>query len=98
MERLSSPGIIERPEIEELGPGTGGGYIVTVYDNEFNTVDEVIFILIEATGCDLQEAEIETWEIHHLGRSVVHHGGEGECQEVAGIIGEIGIRVEVSAE
>ena len=96
---MSLPAVVENPDLEELGPGSGnGGYIVTVYDNDYNTVFEVISILMEATGCDLNEAEIETWEVHNLGKSVVHHGGEQECREVADVIATIGIRVEVAAE
>ena len=93
------PATIERPEIEELGPGAGGdSWIVTVFDNAKNTWQEVIAILIVATGCTFDEAYMETWEIDHLGKSVVHHGEEDECARVAKTIAEIGIRVEVSAE
>ena len=75
-----------------------GGHIVVIYDNDKNTYEEVTSILMLATQCTLQEAEIETWEVDHLGKSVVHHGGEGECQRVAGIIRTIGMRVEVIEE
>jgi 4-hydroxy-3-methylbut-2-enyl diphosphate reductase IspH len=100
VERLNIlPVIVEEPEIKESGPGSGTGHwVVTVYDNDFNTVDEVVLILIKATCCSLDEAQMETWEIHTLGKSVVHHGDESECHEVAGVIGQIGIRVEVSSE
>jgi ATP-dependent Clp protease adapter protein ClpS len=101
VERLSSlPTIIEKPEVDAGGPGTGSGghWIVTVYDNDYNSIEQVILILIKATNCTLSEAEIETWEIHTLGRSVVHHGEEEECRKAADVIAEIGIRVEVSEE
>ena len=89
-----------RPELDERyeDTGTGSGYIVIVYDNDKNTVDQVIQILMQATACTQEEAEIETWEVHHLGKSVVHHGGQEECDRVAGIIRTIGIRVEVVEE
>lgn len=89
-----------RPEIaddEQIGAGPGG-YIVVVYDNDYNTVDEVIRILQHATACSLEEASIETWEIHNLGKSVVHHGSQPECDRAASIIRTIGIRVEVVEE
>ena len=57
--------------------------------------DEVITILQKATGCSLEEAENETWEVHHLGRSVVHHGDRDECHRAATIIRTIGIKVAV---
>ena len=84
------------PDILEQGPGTGGDdNIVIVFNNDHNTYDEVIGILLRATGCTLVEAEIETWEIDHLGKSVVHHGSAEECERAAAIIRSIGIQVEV---
>jgi len=74
------------------------GYIVVVYDNDFNTFEQVVMILLVATSCTMEEAEIETWEVHHLGKSVVHSGGKQECERAASIIRRIGIRVEVVEE
>lgn len=76
----------------------GDGYIVIVYDNDKNTWDQVVYILMKATGCTREEAEIETWEVDNLGKSVVHHGNKRECEKVASIIRTIGIRVEVVEE
>lgn len=97
--QMAMPGVIERPmlEREEL-PAAGHGWIVVVYDNDTNTYDEVIEILMVATKCSLQEAEIEAWEIDNLGKSVVHHGIEDECRTASEIIAKIGIQVEVSRE
>ncbi|MCX7799551.1 MAG: ATP-dependent Clp protease adaptor ClpS [Fimbriimonadales bacterium] len=90
------PGLEERTD---SGQGSGGGeWIVTVYDNDHNTFEEVILVLMVATGCSLREAQIETWEIHHLGKSVVHHASKEECDRVASVISTIGIRVEVTQE
>lgn len=94
----SLPTIIERPEIDEGQTSGGYGWIVTVFNNEKNTYDEVMMILMLATGCDEDEAYMETWEIDNLGKSVVHHGAEKECRDAAQIIARIGIRVEVSQE
>src|SRR5262245_19809738 len=69
--------------------------IVIVFDNSVNTWDEVILILQKATGCSLEEAYNETWEVHHQGRSVVHHGDREECERAAAIIRTIGIDVVV---
>ena len=80
------------------GVNGDGGWNVTVYNNDFNTYDEVTIILMAATGCSVEEATIETWEIDHLGRSTVHFGKSAECQSVAAVISTIGIRVEVLEE
>ena len=96
---MAAPGIIEAPDIRHYeDEAAAPGWIVTVYNNDYNTYEEVIAILIVATGCNMEEAEIEAWEIDHLGRSVVHHGQEKHCRHAAEIIGKIGNRVEVSEE
>ena len=94
-DQMSLPSIIERPE-DQIQEGRDYGWIVTVYDNEYNTYEEVMMILMAATGCNAQEAYIEAWEIDHLGKAVVHHSSEDDCKMAASIIAEIGIQVEVS--
>ncbi|MBM3459974.1 MAG: ATP-dependent Clp protease adaptor ClpS [Armatimonadetes bacterium] len=83
-------------------PGVGRGqgselreWGVIVFDNPTNTWDEVILILQKATGCSHEEAYMETWEVHHLGKSLVHHGDNEECERVAAVIRTIGIKVAV---
>lgn len=98
MARLSERGTVA-PVLDPTDSTRGhGGWVVAVYDNDHNTVEEVIQILMAATGCPLEEAAIETWEVHHLGKSVVHHGKRDECDKVAATIATIGIRTEVSEE
>ncbi|GDX41056.1 hypothetical protein LBMAG21_13480 [Armatimonadota bacterium] len=94
------PDTLIRPESVEKDSSTGGGggNIVVVYNNDYNTEAEVIHILIAATACTLHEAEIETWEVDNLGKSVVHHGGKEECERAASVIRTIGIHVEVIEE
>lgn len=87
------------PEIEDgLGSAGDGGWVVTVFDNDYNTWDEVVSILIRATACPIEEAHMETWEVHNLGKSVVHLGGRDECKRAAAVISTIGIRVTVTKE
>jgi ATP-dependent Clp protease adaptor protein ClpS len=85
------------PEPQLGGPSTGGDgdWMVIVFNNDTNTFEEVTDILQKATGCGQPEAEMETWEVHHLGRSIVHHADKPECERVAEIIRSIGIQVEV---
>ncbi len=85
-------------EISESNTQKGGHWIVIVFNNDHNTYDEVISILMKATSCSIDEASIETWEIDHLGKSVVHQGSEKECSKAAAIIRTIGIKVEVREE
>ena len=87
--------IVPRPELLDDAGDTEGEWLVVVFDNDHNTFDEVIGILQQATGCSLEEARMETWEVHHLGRSIVHHADRPECERVAAVIRTIGIRVTV---
>lgn len=88
------------PNIEEAGSqGKGGArWMVVIYNNETNTVDEVVEILMQATGCDEEEAHIEMWEAHHLGKSSVHFAARTECEDIASVIASIGVRAEVTPE
>jgi ATP-dependent Clp protease adaptor protein ClpS len=85
-----------RPELfDDPTSNLTGDHIVIVFNNDHNTYAQVIDILIKATGCAQDEAEMETWEIDHLGRSIVHHGDRAECERAAAIIQTIGIKVAV---
>jgi hypothetical protein len=86
---------LPRPQQHDSVGSSSGDCIVIVFDNTVNTYQEVIDILQKATGCSLAEAEMETWEVDKLGRSVVHHGDRAECERAAEIIATIGIEVKV---
>lgn len=75
-----------------------GRWMVVIFNNPHNTVDEVIDILIRATGCSFDEASIETWEAHNLGSAAVHFAAQAECERVAGMISKIGVQTEVRPE
>lgn len=95
----SGSSTIVLPEvIERTDTSLDRSWLVRVFDNDVNTHEEVISILMLATHCTEEEAYIETWEIDHLGQSVVHVAQEDECHEVASVIRRIGIRVEVSQD
>lgn len=72
--------------------------MVTIFNNDSNSVDEVIDVLMRATHCSLEEASIETWEAHIYGRAQVHFSLRKECESVAKVIESIGVQTEVSRE
>lgn len=80
-------------DIEEAGE-----YTVVIYNNDTNSVEEVVAVLMHATECDMQEAAIETWEAHTFGSAKVHFSTRFECEHVARIISAIGVRTEVRKE
>jgi ATP-dependent Clp protease adaptor protein ClpS len=87
------------PEIvpEDTSSGTDG-WMCVIYDNEYNTLDEVVVILMAATGCCYEEAYCEMWEAHTFGKANCHYGSEAECRRVADTISAIGVRTEVCKE
>jgi len=86
-------------ETELLGSGIGTGrWMVVIFNNDTNSLDEVIEILMKATGCNAEEAAIETWEAHTFGKAPVHFADKEECDETAAIISSIGVKTEVALE
>lgn len=95
--RFSSP-IVAPERVEQAKEQAEPKWKVTVYNNETNTYDEVITILMIATGCSLDDAYIEAWEIDHYGQCIVHSADEPECIGVADVIATIGINVEATPD
>jgi ATP-dependent Clp protease adaptor protein ClpS len=91
VEPLVSPSIIR--DIQEAGE-----YVVVIFNNDVNSFDQVIAVLMHATECDLQEASLEAWEAHTFGAAKVHHAPQHECRHVARIISAIGVLTEVRRE
>lgn len=86
-----------QPELLDNGTKTGR-WMVVIYNNESNSFEQVIDVLIRATGCDVQEAYIETWEAHTYGKAPVHFAAREECDAAAALIGSIGVKTEVRPE
>lgn len=86
-----------QPEI--LEPSTQNArWMVLIYNNPYNTMDEVIEILMRATGCDMDEAYIEMWEAHTFGKASVHFAAKVDCEEAATVIRTVGVKAEVVPE
>ncbi len=88
---------IELPELKQDDLTTlGEGWIVTVFDNNKNSYDEVMSVLMHATCCTSEEAYIEAWEVDHYGKCIVHTACQTECETAANVIATIGIKVEAT--
>ena len=96
MNSMHSLPVIE-PEIGDSSTRLGR-WMVGIYNNDYNSMDEVVAILMRATGCDLQEAIIETWEADTFGKASVHFAAKPECEQIAQTIATIGVRTEVCLE
>lgn len=77
---------------------SGGRFRVDIFNNDETPIDIVIMVLMTATGCDVEEAKIETWEAHHFGKASVHFSSQAECERVAGVIERVGVDTAVLPE
>lgn len=89
--------IFALPEILEVPTGTGR-WMVVILNDDHTPIEDVIEILMKATGCGLNEAYMETWEAHTYGKAPVHFSGRDECEVVASMIGSIGVQTQVRRE
>jgi ATP-dependent Clp protease adapter protein ClpS len=76
----------------------GSRWMVVILNNDTNSEDEVVSILVAATNCTVEEACIEMWEAHTLGKASVHFASKDDCTAVAQIIGSIGVGTNVVPE
>jgi len=84
---------------EQIGADIGAGrWMVVIYNNESNSMEEVVVILMSATGCNAEEAHIEMWEAHTFGKAPVHFADRAKCEDAAAIIASIGVKTEVALE
>lgn len=88
---------LQVPETSDGATGRGR-WMTVIFDNDTNSMDEVVEILIRATGCNEEEAAIEMWEAHTYGKAPVHFASREECEKAAGVISSIGVKTEVAPE
>jgi len=81
-------------QIDE-GLGIGRPWQVILYNDNIHTFDEVIAQVQKATGCSLLEATLITMEAHVKGKAVVYGGEFEKCFQVAGVLREIGLIVQL---
>ncbi|MBV9867800.1 MAG: ATP-dependent Clp protease adaptor ClpS [Abitibacteriaceae bacterium] len=110
--RIQRAGIyLENAEVEELTiPKTWerefaapeetnlSGYRVILYNDDWHSMDEVIFQLQKATGCNIEKAMSIMLEAHTKGRAPCYHGSREDCQRVARVLREIRLQVEVDCD
>ena len=68
---------------------------VILYNDEVHTFDEVIFQLIKATGCSVEQAERHAWTVHTQGKDAVYEGSFEDCFRVQGVLREIQLVTEI---
>jgi ATP-dependent Clp protease adaptor protein ClpS len=72
--------------------------MVVIYNNDHTSMDDVVEVLMRATGCGFDEAYMEMWEAHHFGKAPCHFASQPDCETVATTISSIGVKTEVLPE
>ena len=80
---------------EDIGTGFGQPWTVVLFNDDFHTFDEVIAQVQKATGCNPGEAFQITYAAHSHGQAVAYVGGRPQCEQVAKVLREIDLHVEL---
>jgi len=68
---------------------------VILYNDDIHSFEEVIRQVQKATGYSLLEATRITLEAHFGGKALVYEGSFTRCNQIAGVLREIGLIVEI---
>jgi ATP-dependent Clp protease adapter protein ClpS len=84
-----------RREQPTTGDIVGDGYRVILYDDDVHGFDDVVRQVQKATGVATEEAFAITLHAHETGRAVCYAGSLDTCEQVAQILREIALHVEI---
>jgi len=71
------------------------GSRVILFNDDWNTFEEVIAQIIKATKCSFIEARDKTFEVHVNGKAIVYSGEMSDCLRVSGILEEILLHTQI---
>lgn len=71
-----------------------GPYIVILYNDDYHSMDEVVFQLQKATGYALERCAQIMLEAHTRGRAIAYTGSQTACERCAGVLRQIRLQVE----
>ena len=83
---------------EETGLETAvpSPWITILWNCDCHTFGQVAAQLVKAIGCSYDEGMALAWRVHNDGKAVVRVGPRPECERVARILSEVGLRVGVA--
>lgn len=71
-------------------------WITILWNCDCHTFDQVAAQLVKAIACSYDEGMAIAWRVHNDGKAVVRVGPRSECERIAQILAEIGLRVGVA--
>jgi len=83
--------------IEDTAAGLHQPWMVVLFNDDHHAFDAVMAQVQKATGCSPGEAFQITYTAHTHGQAVTYVGEQAQCQEVAKVLREIELHVELEA-
>lgn len=83
--------------IEDTVTGLQQPWMVVLFNDDHHAFDAVVAQVQKATGCSPGEAFQITYTAHTNGQAVAYVGEQAQCQEVAKVLREIELHVELEA-
>lgn len=95
--RRFPPIVVPRDPNDDESPDDAQLYEVRIMDNDYNTYQEVMDIVMLALDMTDEQAFAVAWEVDNRGSCVVAHAPHDQAEAIAAIIRVIGIEVQVNA-
>jgi ATP-dependent Clp protease adaptor protein ClpS len=70
-------------------------WMVILFNDDYHPFDQVVAQVQKATGCSPGDAFQITYTAHTNGQAVADVGGKAECEQVASVLREIELHVEI---
>jgi ATP-dependent Clp protease adapter protein ClpS len=80
---------------EDLGTGLDHPWMVILFNDDHHAFDAVVAQVQKATGCSPGEAFQITYTAHTNGQAVAYVGEKPQCEQVAKVLREIDLQVEL---
>jgi ATP-dependent Clp protease adaptor protein ClpS len=80
---------------EDIGTGLDQPWTVILFNDDYHAFDEVVTQVQKATECSPGEAFQITYAAHTNGQAVAYVGDKPQCEQVASILREIDLHVEL---
>ncbi len=80
---------------QEVGTGLDHLWMVILFNDDDHAFDQVVAQVQKATGCSPGEAFQITYTAHTNGQAVAYVGGKAQCEQVASVLREIDLHVEL---
>jgi ATP-dependent Clp protease adaptor protein ClpS len=80
---------------QEVGTDLDRPWMVILFNDDYHPFDQVVAQVQKATGCSPGDAFQITYTAHSNGQAVAYVGGKAECEQVASVLREIELHVEI---